>query len=261
MNRIHRLLWLPVICLFYIPTLAFATVQIGDITIKDDGKIVFSDNTEQSTATVKGADGAQGPQGPQGNEGPPGQVNKDALCQMYSTEGVTLPPFCSKKIMFLSSQRFDGNLGGLAGADGICQDAAADGGLSGTYKAWLSDSTISAKDRLNHNPAPYVRTDGATVANNWFDLTDGYIKEPILCDEYKECNTYKDLLGNDDLLKTWTGTQQNGTKQTVTCTDWTDASGLSFPIGIPSVIDKSWTEVVSSVSSCSQFLRIYCIEQ
>src|SRR5262249_42934796 len=42
------------------------------------------------------------------------------------------------KRVFVTSTTHDGNLGGLDGADAICASLAANAGLSGTYKAWLS---------------------------------------------------------------------------------------------------------------------------
>ena len=50
--------------------------------------------------------------------------------------------------VFVTSIGYDGNLGGLAGADAKCMTRAAAGNLSGTYKAWLSSSTVNAKDRI-----------------------------------------------------------------------------------------------------------------
>jgi cysteine-rich repeat protein len=43
----------------------------------------------------------------------------------------------SKKV-FVSSQMYDGNLGGLAGADAKCQALADAANLTGTYMAWIS---------------------------------------------------------------------------------------------------------------------------
>lgn len=246
------------------PCLVFAKVIINGVEISDDGKIIYLDKTEQGTATAKGDTGPQGPQGPKGDEGPQGQVNKDALCQIYSTEGVSLPAFCSKKVIFLTSQQFDGNLGGLAGADAKCQTAATAGGLSGTFKAWMSDTTISARDRLTHNPAPYIRTDGATIANNWADLTDYHIKEPIMCDEFKECSAYVEMFHNDTWrVSTWTGTWANGSaypNPVMFCDNWSAGDGSKQgSYGLASSIDEHWTD--NSPMGCQNILRLYCIEQ
>ena len=48
----------------------------------------------------------------------------------------------------MTSSSWNGNLGGLSGADAKCQQAANATGLGGTWVAWLSDSTHNAKDRI-----------------------------------------------------------------------------------------------------------------
>jgi hypothetical protein len=45
-----------------------------------------------------------------------------------------------------SSQRFTGDLGGLAGADTICTAMAA--ALGGNWTAWLSDADANVRDRI-----------------------------------------------------------------------------------------------------------------
>jgi hypothetical protein len=50
--------------------------------------------------------------------------------------------------VFVTSRAYTGNLGGLAGADAICQTHAAEAGLPGTYVAWLATSTVTAPSRL-----------------------------------------------------------------------------------------------------------------
>lgn len=71
-NTVCILHLLFVVLLLVSPELSFADVQIGDIMFKDNGKIVFSDNSEQSSATVQGIQGPQGIQGLQGVAGPVG---------------------------------------------------------------------------------------------------------------------------------------------------------------------------------------------
>lgn len=233
------------------PVCVMADVQIGSITIKDDGRIVFSDNTEQSTATLQGP---QGPQGPKGDPGTPGsQVTKEAICQVYADDGLPLPAFCGpKKVIFLTSARFDGNLGGLGGADQKCETAATTAGLTGTFKAWLSDSTTDAADRLTHSDTSYIRTDGAVIATNWFDLTDGSLKEPIMCDENRTCSVLGDY--------TWTGSTRAGKKTTsYLCSDWTNASSGSGTNGATSIISSAWSDY--GTGNCSSTLKLYCIQQ
>jgi hypothetical protein len=53
------------------------------------------------------------------------------------------------KRVFLTKNEYRGNLGGLEGADKICQKEAEEMGLEGNWKAFLGDDNISALERLN----------------------------------------------------------------------------------------------------------------
>ena len=72
-----------------------------------------------------------------------------------------------EKTVFITSAKFKGNLGGLAGADDKCQ-AEADGPASivpsGTYLAWLSDGTDSPDTRFTKSSHPYMLPDGTKLA-------------------------------------------------------------------------------------------------
>jgi len=82
------------------------------------------------------------------------------------------------RIVFLSSVAYDGNLGGLAGADSLCRDLAAafDATRADHYVAWLGDAKLSPNDRIEHGPAfdtsPYVLRTGIQVAADFKDLID-----------------------------------------------------------------------------------------
>ena len=80
------------------------------------------------------------------------------------------------KNVFVTSQSHNGDFGGLTGADAFCQSLALTAGLSGTYKAWLSDTTGSPATRFAQASVPYRLVDGTTIANDWNDLTDGTIQ-------------------------------------------------------------------------------------
>ncbi len=97
----------------------------------------------------------------------------DAIDSCPNVADTTNDPGMCNSYIFVTSSTHNGNLGGLSGADGICQTQATDAGLSGTYKAWLSDSSTSAASRLTHSSVPYITPDGAVVANDWSDFTDG----------------------------------------------------------------------------------------
>ena len=81
--------------------------------------------------------------------------------------------------MFITSKTVTGNMGGLAGADAICNKLAAIANVPGTYKAWLSDSKQSPNTRLTYASGAYVLLDGTPLANNWADLVDGPLAHAI----------------------------------------------------------------------------------
>ena len=87
----------------------------------------------------------------------------------------------TRHTVFITSARYFGDMGGLSGADTICQNAATAAGLSGTWKAILSDSTTSAESRLNFNGG-IIYNNAATpaiIANDKADLFDGTIANEI----------------------------------------------------------------------------------
>ncbi len=167
------------------------------------------------------------------------------------TSTPTNTPVINKKV-FVTSTLQDGNLGGLAGADGICaaRALAASPTLIGSYKAWLSDSSTNAKDRINN--ANFYLVDGTTlVANSIADLTDGTLAHAIDHDE-------SDVLigSNPDV---WTGTKADGTKAILNCTNWSVNTAVSGATGREAFATSIWTE--DSTINCAGFLRLYCIEQ
>jgi cysteine-rich repeat protein len=158
------------------------------------------------------------------------------------------------KRVFLTSTAYSGDLGGLDGADAICNDLATEVGLSGTYKAWLSDSFTSVSERFTHT-GPYILVDGTPVADNWVDLTDGYLSNQINRDEK---NTY---YASQQIV--WTNTLPSGEIKNnyfaYNCNDWTTTSYLGGT-GSTYYPHFYWTNR-NVTSTCSFPQRLYCFEQ
>ena len=112
----------------------------------------------------------------------------------------------NEKTVFITSESFNGDLGGLKGADDKCQaeaDAPASIVPSGTYMAWLSDGSNSPNTRFTKSSHPYVLPDGTKIAENYSDLTDGSIQNFINIDP----------AGNTvGVNRIWTGTNEDGTR-------------------------------------------------
>jgi hypothetical protein len=216
----------------------------------------------------------QGPKGETGSQGPSGtitvgQITKDALCAIYVAEGFTPPVFCSPyKKVFVSSKKFTGDMDGLTGADQKCQQMAQDAGLTGIYKAWLSDSSVAAPDRMTHNSLPYVRTDGQVLANDWNSLVASgqyLMQSNIICDEYKNCSAFETHNGTNNCAgyNIWVGptTYLMYTSDDMkSCDNWTSSQLKDM-----SNSGSNFIDIISTfrycIQSCSTSLRIYCFQQ
>ena len=99
-----------------------------------------------------------------------------------------------------SSTNMTGNLGGLAGADKICTDlASAVGAGNKVWKAYLSTTTVNAKDRIG--VGPWFNAKGTQLAASVAALHDGTLK------------------GNSDLFVTEKGDKVNG--------QWNSSNGMN----------------------------------
>jgi hypothetical protein len=157
----------------------------------------------------------------------------------------------SEAIVFVTSATVQGrHLGGLAGADGTCQSAATVAGYGGTWKALMSSSTVSAYDRMPFNWGVLKRTDGVVIANNWTDLWDGNIQNPIDKDENGNAVGASYVLTN-----TLSSGAVKHTSATYTCNDWTaDSQAYTGSSGVSS---SSWVDAGNQVV-CSSNHRLYC---
>jgi hypothetical protein len=131
-----------------------------------------------------------------------------------------------------------GDLGGLAGADAHCQSLAEAAGIRGkTWHAYLSTSTVDARDRIGSGP--WYNVKGEMIAANVAELhSDNHINNETAVDEHGNLPDYLELVGGEvvrrnenslahDML---TGTNDDGTKNEATCNNWTngtaDAQGM-----------------------------------
>lgn len=156
-------------------------------------------------------------------------------------------------VVFATLSTTGGDLGGLSGADAICQSRAAAANLSGKYLAWLSTSDgTSPATRFTKATVPYVRVDGAVVAENWTDLTDGTLYNPI----------YLDASGIPVRATAWTGTNIDGTPKGSNCNNWQSTDG-GAQSGYPSATDYKWTayELLPNVPCRNLAQAFYCFEQ
>jgi hypothetical protein len=189
-------------------------------------------------------------------------ANADPTCRSDGTCGFTCRPgyvamgsncVAEPKVIFVSSMSYAGNLGGLAGADAKCQLLATAAGVSGAFKAWLSDATHDARDRLFHAPGPYLAVNSVVIAANWNELVSGVLETAAYYDE----NGFIGAAGY-----AWTGTAADGTESGhgTDCQNWTSsASSVSGDTGLTMNSGPMWTS--AQTATCNKLEHLYCLEQ
>jgi hypothetical protein len=156
--------------------------------------------------------------------------------------------------VFVTSTQYSGNLGGLAGADTICQTRADAAALDGAFKAYLVTES-SGLERLDQPDAPFVRLDGVKVADDWSDLSDESLDAPIDRDEFRQPAGYN----------AWTGLRDVDGGGVSSCDNWSSAAGgclQSGPCGAAGEIamtGEHWDGYY--IFDCNQEFRLYCVEQ
>jgi Protein of unknown function (DUF1554) len=164
------------------------------------------------------------------------------------------------KCVFVTSGVYDGNLGGLAGADHKCADEAKSEGSQaalGEYKAWLSVTDISPNDgtRFTQPDVPYKLVNGGPVAESFHGLLTGHLENPIGIDA---TSTPADVTQEE----VWTATQDNGNSLASTgenaCLNWTSV-GYEGIYGLDTLTNTGWTN--EQVTDCHDQLHLYCFEQ
>lgn len=163
----------------------------------------------------------------------------------------------SIKRVFVTLGNWNGaSLGGLAGADAKCLIEANASNLGGTWRAWLSDSTTNAIDRIN-DVGPWYLVDGVTVVfANKAAISSSNPQVVIR-------NRDGTLPGGRVITATASsGLKKPGSFQGGYCTDWTASTGGSFFYGEPTLITNGWWTNSSWMDTCGNFgYALYCFEQ
>ena len=160
--------------------------------------------------------------------------------------------------VFVTAQSWTGALGGVAGADQKCQDAAnAVTSLSGkTFKGWISEVGSTPSDRFTKD-GKFVRVDGVQIASTWDRFFDAYyisLDAPISLDE----NGIKVGAG----VAAWNSTASNGTAwgSPYDCAGWTDGTAASRGLTGTALASSSlWSEGLDF--TCDTPQHLYCFEQ
>ena len=160
------------------------------------------------------------------------------------------------KRVFVTSEVYQGDLGGLKGADAKCQALADQAGLNGTFKAYLTTASASPATRFVHSQAHYMlifRT--SVVALNFSHLVDKSLELNHAITEDENGNN-----PGGGTRKVWTGTEWIGGLEPDRCQDWIIVhSSESGDMGDYAWTNGKWTN--SEVIACDEYAHLYCFEQ
>ncbi len=158
-------------------------------------------------------------------------------------------------LMFTTSAIYDGNLGGLAGADAKCQQLATAAGLKGHYRAYLGATGTNAPLRFA-NASGWIRVDGRPMIEQIGEFGTVALPYPPSLDE-----NGNDLAGSAN-VRVWTATNADTTyfgqncNATGTLPDWSTTTGRP----VTGVLNATNANVLigGSVIPCATPIRLYC---
>ena len=182
---------------------------------------------------------------------------------MADDDGCSSSCLWEYRYAFVTSTTHTGDLGGLAGADAICNARAAAENLPGTYMAWISTNQGSPSTRFTQSTVPYITPDPqyGTVANDWADLVDSSLITALARTEAggPSINITGNTCGGS-LRLARTGTTAMGTAAIQTCSNFSSGANNSFgSIGKTTSVDGAWSTCVDR--ACDGLMPIYCFQQ
>lgn len=148
--------------------------------------------------------------------------------------------------VFAASGTYNGNLGGIDGADEICRTRAEAAGLPGTFVAFLSTNTTDAIGRLTGSRG-WERVDGKPVVDTVEDLMAEKQFYPISLDEQ----------GQPVTIAVGTGSHSSGTSEGTNCSEWMSSTGSGI-FGSPTA--SSGASIRFGYTGCGVGLTVYCFE-
>ena len=181
-----------------------------------------------------------------------GGACEQGICCPAST--VLTPRGCElpgKNMVFVTGASWTGDLGGLTGADDLCNGAAAAANLAGTWRAWLSTDTVDARDRVGD--APYYLVTDEQICASRADLIDGTLGTHLDRTE----------LGADVAVNVWTNTKFNGVNNTAwgNCNNWENTGGGKSGYGASKGLNGGqWTWNDGMYCGAGQN-HLYCFEE
>jgi hypothetical protein len=161
------------------------------------------------------------------------------------------------RVVFISSETYNGDLGGVDGADAKCQELAKSRFINKTFKAWITTNSSGEQQLIKRLRGEgfkgrYTLTNGDVVAEGWAGLSA--LRRPIDITEEKQ--------RFDGEIRVWTNTRPDGEpSQTGDCDGWSSSAVLTGGVGLAEETAQ-WTTSKDGEGGipCSLVARIYCFE-
>lgn len=173
-------------------------------------------------------------------------------------EAVTVAPPAGGLRAFVTAAGYSGDLAaagaaadGLSGADALCEREAKSAGLTGRWAAWLSTSTVDAKDRIDSPPKGYYDVRGRFIGKKT-DLVGADLSSFVDTGP-------KGGVVYGSARAGWTGSTALGTRRDVTCRDWTSSDPRVN--GATAGYDYGYGYGYGDAAPCSTPEGLFCFER
>jgi cysteine-rich repeat protein len=171
------------------------------------------------------------------------------------------------RLVFTTSSMHNGNLGGLVGADAICNARAQEAALPGTYMAWIATNIVGENPaaRFVQSAVPYHLPSGTKVADNWADLIDGTLDAAISGTETggpSPMTANASACGTNRIARTGTAADGTALVGLGRCSNFTSSASNSLGTpGVTTSANPTWTNCDAPGPGCDILMPIYCFQQ
>ena len=186
------------------------------------------------------------------------QLSCDRMVSIYCfgidwSNPAPITPPSPARIAFITSADWSPG-GGRDAADMFCQSEATAAGLPGTFLAFINTTTATAASRFDETGPPWIRLDGAVLANPPSELMRGLPEAPIHITATGGART-------EQFSEVWTGGVTPDQLGIRTCDDW-NASTVTFSGDTGKDITLSNLEFwAAGGRGCSGTASLYCLQQ
>ncbi|MDQ2635430.1 MAG: hypothetical protein M3Y83_00965 [Actinomycetota bacterium] len=234
---------------------------LGEVCDHGAANVVIPGYDQCSTACTLGAHCGDGVIQPEAGE----------ECEPSPKQGEVLncPTMCryAPRLVFLTSESFTGNLGGLAGADKRCNELAAASLLTGAFRAWLlvDGQTLATRfPEFHGEPTPwnFMSMGNDLLAKNFQQLVSQGPAGPLAYTEKGEALVERPV---------WTNITAAGLAAGGDCGQWTKEAGTAL-IGNSGFVpdegaeaetwhqQRQWTDLSGIKAFCNWSYHLYCIQ-